>query len=181
MIMERVLPISIALLFDYFTNPSKSEFPEAIINDFAIWGIILHDPEIHKEIDQWLNKDYNYHDDITGDKFLIFEIIESNNIAYNDKTNNLFYQWKDFLQKHKDLPKSFGQNKNINPTILFSTFLKIDINNFPVLLLTDDIKKGEWKIIKLNNLENDSIKKYFLILGNLVEVCTMRKKIILKK
>lgn len=113
---------------------------------FKLYGIILHDPVFHYKFHSKLGKEFKLLDRLTGQDFLFMGLTD------------LPHEWVEDRQYYSEYKKVFAPGypgiqefKSEDPAITAFTLAKalnIDYDDLPCILLTDDLRKNRFHIIR---------------------------------
>lgn len=118
-----------------------------ILDQFNLFGFIIHDPSVHIEFDKQLGASFEKLDYITGNKFLFFAL------------TNPPAEWIEKSLKPRDYFSVFNytqlspenalsvENKSLSALALTEA-LQIDYEKLPVIVLTNDLNKRDFTIIR---------------------------------
>lgn len=125
---------------------------------FKLYGIILHDPVNHHKFHSKLGKEFELMDRLTGQDFLFMGLTD------------LPHEWVEDRQYYSEYKEIFAPNyrgiqefKSEDPAITafaLAKALNIDYDDMPCILLTDDLRKNRFHVIRTsgNSLVEQLVK-----------------------
>lgn len=132
---------------DIFYGPSYTQKLNNF-RSFKFYGIILHDPTNHQGFHAKLGKEFELLDKLTGENFLFMGLADTPMEWVKKRT--YFREYRRVFDQ--DLPGNRGSDYiSEDPSITTLTLTKalnIDYEDLPVILLTDDLRKRRFYVIK---------------------------------
>ena len=115
---------------------SKSAFQQEIRRRFSLIAVVLHDPQGHPYVEDELQQNFDYLDEITGEDFLFitFSQIEQSVGYSNRRRLNRWQQIASDFVKYGS-PKPTTTSMNSHTCLTLSVLLGIPIDYFPCVVL----------------------------------------------
>ncbi len=149
-------------IIDNKTNPIQSEIVKRVAEQFTFFAIILHDPYIHKALDEKIIKVFKRMDIATGSDLLFFTLVDPGP-AWNATAKERAY-FKVFKSMESDIIKTYINNENLlynNQNNIFNAFhfahdLGITADLLPCIIVTQDFNANNIHVFKTceNSIED---------------------------
>lgn len=135
--------------YDFFYQLSNNDFGNnENLPKFPLYGFVIFDPIEHMEFKKNLEDNYKYFDQISGENFLFFSVIEL------DEEKEKYFKNKSYYEAYKNLEQDFSgitnpvtvKNKDTLAYTL-AAHLEIDLKYLPVLVISKDLAFGHKEVI----------------------------------
>lgn len=135
------------LTFGYRPESQKLKETKRILDRYKLFGLVLHDPEIHSEFHKTLTNSFERLDYLTGRDFLFFALTDPPR-SWVDRNQNRAYFG--IWEPEKLLsPSNAYQTKDESiSTYSLSQALNIDFDDLPVIILTNNFQFNQFRVIK---------------------------------
>ena len=135
--------------YDFFYKLSNNDFGnDENLPKFPLYGFVIFDPIEHVEFKKNLEDNYKYFDQISGENFLFFSVIEL------DEEKEKYFKNKSYYEAYKNLEQDFSgitnpvTVKNIDTlAYTLAAHLEIDLKYLPVLVISKDLSFGHKEVI----------------------------------
>lgn len=134
-------------IFNSSPENKKLKATKKILDRFKLFGLILHDPEIHSEFHETLKKSFEKLDYLTGRDFLFFALTDPPK-SWEDR--NVKRDYFEIWEPEKLLsPMNAYRTKDESiSTYSLAQALNIDFDDLPVIILTNNFQFNQFRVIK---------------------------------
>ena len=132
---------------DIFHGPSYTQKLNNFCS-FKFYGMILHDPKNHKGFHAKLGKEFELLDQLTGQNFLFMGLADTPMEWVKKKTYYREYRRVFDQDRPGERGSDYMSEDPSITTLTLAKALNIDYEDLPVILLTDDLRKRKFYVIK---------------------------------
>jgi hypothetical protein len=131
----------------YGKNRELLQETKNILDRYKLFGLILHDPEAHQEFHDALKDKFERLDYITGSDFLFFALTSPSDAWKNRYSNRDYFGiWEEEMLLS---PENTYTSKDTDiSTYTIAQSLKIDYDDLPVIILTDNFQFNQYRVVK---------------------------------
>jgi len=131
---------------------------------FNLFAFILHIPEIHKEFDEYINKEFDMLDHLTGEKLLYFSLCNPPKswVRYASD-REYFRQFKSYELEHFINPENQIKSEDkYSAALALANSLGISLDQMPCIVVTKDFNSAEFAVLETNK---NILREQFTELG----------------
>jgi hypothetical protein len=135
--------------YDFFYKLTNIDrYKHEPLPQFSLYGFVIYDPIEHVDFKKNLEENYKFLDQISGENFLFFSVIEW------DEEKEVYFKGRPYLEAYQKLDQDYSGIKN--PVIVknqdtlaytLAAHLEIDLQKLPVLVVSKDLAFGHKEVI----------------------------------